>query len=360
VILVDWQMPDVDGVSTVQAIKAILPDVDVPMILMVNSFGRSKLMENNLSLQPDAYLFKPITSSSLFDTLHETVARHNNNQAVLAELSEAVYARINARLLLVEDNSFNQIVAKGLLEQAGAKVDIVDDGKKAVELLRSNSDAYDLILMDVQMPVMDGFTATRLIRDELKLTLPVLAMTAGVTEFEREKCIASGMDDLIAKPIEVEQMLATINRFLVPAQDSTAAKSLVIDNSAYVGQEHNGIFNVDQLMAMMAGKNANIQKTLTLIGNLADSSQKSIEKVRDALQEGRYTDMATMLHTMRGSIGTLGAKHFAEAARELELAIPNKDLAEIEVLFTAVEKELAATLLAARAWLAEQAEKTPL
>lgn len=360
VILVDWQMPDADGISTVQAIKAILPDADVPMILMVNSFGRNKLMENNLSLQPDAYLFKPITSSSLFDTLHETVARHNNNQAVLAELSEAVYSRINARLLLVEDNSFNQIVAKGLLEQAGATVDIVDDGKKAVELLRTNADAYDLILMDVQMPVMDGFTATRLIRDELKLTLPVLAMTAGVTEFEREKCIASGMDDLIAKPIEVEQMLATINRFLVPEQDSTVAKSLVIDNSAPVVLEHNGIFNVDQLMAMMAGKNANIQKTLTLIRNLADSSQKSIEKVRDALQEGRYTDMATMLHTMRGSIGTLGAKRFTEAARELELAIPNKDLAEIEVLFTAVEKELAATLLAARAWLAEQAEKTPL
>ena len=367
VILLDWQMPgvddaDIDGTGIMQAIKAMLPESAMPLIVMINSFGRSKLLESNLSLQPDAYLFKPITSSSLFDTLHETLARHGNNMSALTELSEAIYTRINARLLLVEDNSFNQIVAKGLLEQAGATVDIVDDGKKAVDLLRSKTHAYDLILMDVQMPVMDGFTATRLIRDELKLTLPVLAMTAGVTEFEREKCIASGMDDLIAKPIEVEQMLATINRYLSNNTETSTPPNVSIEKSISndkinpSAQKQNGIFNVDQLLAMVAGKGAQIQKTLTLISNLVASSEKSIEKVRDALQEGRYTDMASLLHTMRGSIGTLGAKRFAEAARELELAIPNKDLAEIEVLFKTVEDELAETLSAARIWLAEQNE----
>ncbi len=355
VILVDWQMPDMDGLRTLQAIKAMLPESVMPLIVMVNSFGRSKLMESNLSLKPDAYLFKPITSSSLFDTLHEALARHNGHVSVLAELSEAIYTRINAHLLLVEDNSFNQIVAKGLLEQAGASVDIVDDGKKAVDLLRTNPDAYDLILMDVQMPVMDGFTATRLIRDELQLTLPVLAMTAGVTEFEREKCIASGMNDLIAKPIEVERMLATINYYLSPQNSATSVAGMfVIDKPTLNALEQDGIFNVEQLFAMVAGNNMQIQKTLSLINNLVDGSQKSIEKVREALQEGRYNDMASSLHTMRGSIGTLGAKRFAEAARELELAIPNKDLAEIEVLFKTVERELTATLSAARNWLSEQ------
>lgn len=355
VILVDWQMPDIDDMSTVQAIKAMLSESAMPLIVMVNSFGRSKLMETNLSLQPDAYLFKPITSSSLFDTLHEALARHSSHVSVLAELSEAVYTRINARLLLVEDNSFNQIVAKGLLEQAGATVDIVDDGKKAVDLLRVNPDAYEIILMDVQMPVMDGFTATRLIRDELQLTLPVLAMTAGVTEFEREKCIASGMNDLIAKPIEVEKMLATINHFLSPNSSSPVTTEQSEANKLRIkATEHDGVFNVDQLLAMVAGKSAQTQKTVNLINNLVESSQKSIEKVREALQEGRYSDMASLLHTMRGSIGTLGAKRFAEAAKELELAIPNKDLAEIEILFKTVERELTATLSAARIWLVER------
>jgi signal transduction histidine kinase/CheY-like chemotaxis protein len=115
------------------------------------------------------------------------------------------------RILLVEDNPINQNVARGILEQARAVVTVADNGQLALELLRSND--YDLVLMDVQMPVMDGFTATQKIRKELQLTLPVIAMTAGVMESEREQCMQAGMDDFIAKPIDVEQMFATLARY---------------------------------------------------------------------------------------------------------------------------------------------------
>jgi len=115
------------------------------------------------------------------------------------------------RILLVEDNPVNQNVARGILEQARAVVAVADNGQLALELLRS--DDYDLVLMDVQMPVMDGFTATQKIRNELGLTLPVIAMTAGVMESEREQCMQAGMDDFIAKPIDVEQMFATLARY---------------------------------------------------------------------------------------------------------------------------------------------------
>ena len=101
-----------------------------------------------------------------------------------------------------------------MLDYAGATIDSVDNGRLAVDLLRTESHRYDLVLMDVQMPEMDGFEATGLIRSELKLTLPVLAMTAGVMASEREQCIASGMNDFIAKPIDVEEMLRTILRHL--------------------------------------------------------------------------------------------------------------------------------------------------
>ncbi|WP_343731581.1 ATP-binding protein [Duganella sp.] len=116
------------------------------------------------------------------------------------------------RLLLVEDHPLNQVVARGMLEHAGASVVVAENGQLALERLREQSSDYDIVLMDVQMPVMDGFEATRRIRVELGLKLPILAMTAGVMQSEQDQCIAAGMDDFIAKPVDVEQMLDTISR----------------------------------------------------------------------------------------------------------------------------------------------------
>jgi PAS domain S-box-containing protein len=116
------------------------------------------------------------------------------------------------RLLLVEDHPLNQVVARGMLEHAGASVDMVENGLEAVDRLRERAADYDIVLMDVQMPVMDGFEATRRVRKELGLKLPILAMTAGVMQSEQEQCIAAGMDDFIAKPVDVEQMLDAISR----------------------------------------------------------------------------------------------------------------------------------------------------
>lgn len=116
------------------------------------------------------------------------------------------------RLLLVEDHPLNQVVARGMLEHAGAEVDLVENGLLAVDRLRERAADYDIVLMDVQMPVMDGYEATRQIRQVLGLKLPVLAMTAGVMKSEQDQCIAAGMDDFIAKPVDVEQMLDAISR----------------------------------------------------------------------------------------------------------------------------------------------------
>jgi len=118
------------------------------------------------------------------------------------------------RLLLVEDHPLNQVVARGMLEYAGASVDVAENGQLAVDRLRAHPTDYDIVLMDVQMPVMDGFAATGAIRQELKLDLPILAMTAGVMQSEQERCIAAGMNDFIAKPIDVEQMLDIISRHI--------------------------------------------------------------------------------------------------------------------------------------------------
>ncbi|RZT10378.1 PAS domain S-box-containing protein [Duganella sp. CF402] len=133
--------------------------------------------------------------------------------AVKSEPADVEAPRLQGlRLLLVEDHPLNQVVACGILEQAGASVEVAENGKLAVDRLRERASDYDMVLMDVQMPVMDGFAATRHARHELSLTLPILAMTAGVMQSEQDQCIAAGMDDFIAKPVDVDQMLDTISR----------------------------------------------------------------------------------------------------------------------------------------------------
>ena len=200
-------------------ISAVRQEFAVPLICMVNAFGRSKLTQEMSAETAPEFLTKPVTASSLFDAVQTVLA-----PAAPAPASPSVPAApgllAGACLLLAEDNLINQAVAKGILEQAGAQVIVASNGEEALALLRTGQ-LFDLVLMDVQMPLMDGYTATRAIRGELQLQLPVLAMTAGVMASEREQCVAAGMDDFIGKPVDVEQMIATIVRHL-PAHRSAA------------------------------------------------------------------------------------------------------------------------------------------
>jgi signal transduction histidine kinase/DNA-binding response OmpR family regulator len=208
VVLVDSLMPGMDGMATMRAIQALSP---VPVICMVNAFGRGKLMQQMAEASVAAFLTKPVTSSSLFDAVQTALAPTLQDSSMPHEPS--LPALDGVRILLVEDNAINQHVARGILEHAGAVVTVADNGQAAIDLLRADA-GYHLVLMDVQMPVMDGFSATRLLRGELGLTLPVIAMTAGVMESERAQCTAAGMDDFIAKPIDVGQMFATLVQYL--------------------------------------------------------------------------------------------------------------------------------------------------
>ncbi|MCY0916332.1 response regulator [Massilia antarctica] len=215
-VLADWHMPGMDGVATMEAIHLLTESSTVPVIIMVNASGRAQLNQENSSATPLMTLIKPITASILFDTVLE--ARGKEHDMLPEPTSTMRDKRLAAHILLVEDNDINQFVATSLLQDAGATVDVVDNGQAAIDLLRAKPKAFDLILMDVQMPIMDGFTATRLIRSELRLTLPILAMTAGVMEDERAQCIAAGMNDFIGKPIDIDQVLVTIVRHLPAKQ----------------------------------------------------------------------------------------------------------------------------------------------
>ncbi len=356
-LLVDWQMPECDGMACLQDVRALDLPVHPPVIMTVNAYGRSRYRREPGLIQPDAYLFKPITSANLFDTLYEVLVRKNTGMASGLDQEKRLPRFNNTRLLLVEDNPFNQIIARELLEQAGALVDVVDNGQEAIDKLRGDAHSsdlqrYALVLMDVQMPIMDGFTATRIIREHMQLRdLPVLAMTAGVTEFEREQCIASGMNDLIAKPIEVEQMLHTISNYL--SADQLLEPGPALSSGAIAGEEKSeGVFNADKLQQLAAGREGQMEKTRLLIGNLLDSAEQQLEKIHDACTARDYESLSRMLHSMRGSLGVIGASRFADVAQRLELALPDTTPEEVADSVAQVETELRKTLARGREWLA--------
>ncbi|MEC5160335.1 MULTISPECIES: response regulator [unclassified Janthinobacterium] len=349
VVLVDWRMPGMDGAATMQAIRTLLPSSAMPVVIMASAFGRGKLLQEQATDDPFVLLTKPVTASSLFDTVHEALTQRGGT-ATERRPTPLMDRRMAARLLLVEDNPINQMVAKGILEHAGATVDVADNGQIALELLRANGAAYDLVLMDVQMPVMDGFSATRLIRQELRLSVPILAMTAGVLEYEREQCIAAGMNDFIGKPIDVEQLLDTILRHLPDSSPEAPPAPM------RAGVERSGVFNVATLLSVSEGKPTHLRDTADLVRRVTDNGADRLAQVRQAWNAGRSEDAVRLLHTMRGVIGTLGAQRFVHVALALEEALSDghAEPAALAALLFSVEQEFAATLSAARAWLNEQ------
>jgi len=234
-VLLDWNMPGLCGRAILRQLRDDARLGGRPVIVMVNAYEQGRMLLVESEQGADGVLLKPVTAARLHEALKAALqeAPHHHAHAVHEPLPAAPVTQEapepirldGAHLLLVEDNPVNQLVARSMLEYAGARITAVDNGRAAIDALRDSVNGgdhhYDLVLMDVQMPEMDGFTATGLIRTELGLTLPVLAMTAGVMESEREQCIASGMNDFIAKPIDVEQMLAVIRRHLQHDRQAT-------------------------------------------------------------------------------------------------------------------------------------------
>lgn len=350
VVLLDWQMPGMDGAQTANAIRAGMRGTGPRIIMMVSALGREQLREDGTIRQPDALLVKPVTSSTLFDTVQECVTASQQPSPAPAgpRQGSAPSPIAGVRILLVEDNAMNQVVAKGILEQNGAQVRIVNNGAEAVDLMRGRPGDVDIILMDVQMPVMDGYTAARHIRQQLALVTPIIAMTAGVLETEKHKCAQAGMDGFVGKPIDVGQLIEAIERHMpAPVMRPVAASTAPAAGD--------GVFDVRQLVAIGRGNPAMLQKLETQIRRTVDEGTLQIASAQAAIQEGRLEDAARVFHTMRGAIGSLGAKRFAAATRDIEADIHNTEGANVSALFAVTAAELEATTRAARAWLAKRA-----
>ena len=217
IVFLDWQMPGMDGIETARAIRD-LGLASPPHLLMVTAYGREEVLKGAEAVGIEEVLIKPVNPSLLFDAAMRALgaamedAPAEDDAAGGAAAAEADLAALKGmKVLLVEDNEFNQQVAMELLADGGVVVEIAENGAVAVDKVKAGG--IDLVLMDMQMPVMDGVTATREIRKLGFDALPIIAMTANAMQADRDKCLEAGMNDHLAKPIDPDEMFATLARW---------------------------------------------------------------------------------------------------------------------------------------------------
>lgn len=357
IFLLDWRMPNIDGLALARSLRGYPACEKAVIILMLDAYAKDEVSESEAVQWVDAVLLKPVTSSQLYDRLHEVLAERHR-PAVVDRSSQALGEdRLDgAHLLLVEDNVLNQIVASGFLEAAGAEVIIAADGQLAVDRLRAEADRFDLVLMDVQMPVLDGISATTIIRKELKLSLPILAMSAGVLDVERESCLKAGMNGFIGKPIDEDYLIRTIRTHLghlgvTPTQNGDQSYRALDAAVAASNLPSREVVNFDHLQPLLEASPESRESILSAVASMVDKGDAPLDDAYNHWRDGRVESAAKLIHTLRGAVGTLGGTGFSELALNLEKSLPASSETELQPLWDYVQSEHRRVLEAARDWL---------
>ena len=340
-VVLDWRMPEMDGVEAARKIREMAGLSKMPKILLISSYTQNEILKHVEDNLFDYILAKPFQQGELFNAVMKILENSEGREkriAATALFNPDLIAKISgAYLLLVEDNEINQQVARDLLDKAGVTVAIAENGEQAIARLWKEK--FDGVLMDMQMPVMDGITATREIRKNPRLAdLPIIAMTANVMTSDRERCLIAGMNDYIAKPIDPNQMLATIAKWVTPAQPAAlppAYGSEVAPSSEYLPNLP-GVRVAEGMRRMgdsVAGYCAILEK-------FRNSQQSTLAEIRSAIASNDWGKAERLVHTLKGLLGTLGADKIKNKAAELDSAIRGRVNARIDSLLPAVDSEL--------------------
>jgi two-component system, sensor histidine kinase and response regulator len=311
-ILLDAQMPEVDGFALAEYIKRH-PDWKTATVMMLSSAGQRGDALRCRELGVAAYLTKPVRQAELLDAILTALGTRSRGDARAALVTRHSLRenRNRLRILLAEDNAVNQLVALRLLEKYGHAVVVAANGKKALEAL--GKETYDLVLMDIQMPEMDGWEATRVIRDEERESgrhIPILAMTAHAMKGDEEKCIGAGMDGYLTKPIRTAELLAALDRIsshktdsevVLKSSSSTNSSGPVIDLAATLERLDGDRNLFDELIEVFRGECPGI-----------------MEEIRRALVLQDKKRVERGAHTLKGSSSNVGAVAASEVAAEIE------------------------------------------
>ncbi len=334
IVISDMQMPEMDGESLGKSIKAD-PEISDTILVMMTSLGRRGDAKRFKTIGFSAYLTKPVKQSQLFDCLatviNASISEPGAREAALVTrhtISEA--RRLKVRILLVEDNRTNQQVAQGILGKMGFRTDIANNGSEAIRALETT--AYDLVFMDVQMPVMDGFEATAAIRSGKTAIadprIPIIAMTAHAMKGDRERCLAAGMDDYLSKPLDPRAVAAALDKWLAHKNAQAIAAPPAAD--AYQVFDRRGF--ADRLMNDPA-----------LVGEITqgflEDMPGQIKKLQGYVAAGDGGGAGEQAHSIKGAAANVGGLALSAAALAIERAARTGSLAELPQLLVEVQRQ---------------------
>ena len=348
-VLMDWKMPGMNGFEVSRRIKNHSHLTKIPTIILVTAYGREEIMREADQVGLEGFLIKPVSASVLFDTIMQAFGKEIPETSRIAQRkeqrAEALRHIQGAQVLLVEDNEINQEVARELLEGIGLPVTIAANGEEAVKAVKEKD--FEAVLMDVQMPMMDGYQATKKIRKwELKRKesstfsdrlaeitdqepIPIIAMTAHAMAGDREKCLEAGMNDYVSKPIDPEKLFSALIRLIKPGQ--RAIPDYLLARTAEEYQEDESLplsglpgISVKSGLARVGGNRMLYRK---LLSKFRRNYEPIADDIRNAVEKDDSETATRMAHTVKGLAGNLGAQDLHRAALNLEAAL-RKDATE--------------------------------
>ncbi len=318
VVFMDWRLPEMDGIEATRHIRSDRSLRHQPAVVMISAFSAEHVTEEAREAGIDSFMSKPVNRSMVVDTLVGIFAADGG--AASGPVGEQEYNLGGMRILLAEDNKINQQIAVELLEGAGASVVVANNGREAVDLvLAADPPPYDVVLMDLQMPVLDGYGATRLLRAEARLDrLPIIAMTAHALVEERQRCLDAGMSAHIAKPIDPDSLFQTLGRWK-PVGRSAAPPPLreAAGHDSGLLPAIPGI-DIEAGLARMAG---NRRLYRSLLGQFAARHAGDAVSIRRAVGFGDRKAARAAAHLVKGVAANLGADAAAAAAAAVEQAV---------------------------------------
>ena len=330
-VMLDWMLPGMNGLEAAERIRTRAETRALP-IIVISSYAGKEEEARCAELGVNVFLRKPVTASSLFDAIVESqgVREHSKRRGLDGPFEREFEG---AQALLAEDNEANQMVATELLGRLGIALDVARNGREAIAMAEAAPTKYEAILMDMQMPELDGLAATRALRADPRFTtVPIIAMTANAMKVDLDACLAAGMNDHITKPIDRKALLATLRRWLkarpaVPSpavamqapQHVPASPAASVANTATAGEEAPALEGIDVsgTLRRLGVDRASLERMLL---RFADGQREIVEALRTAVVTGDGATATRHAHSIAGAAGNLGADALRSAAKALEQA----------------------------------------
>jgi two-component system sensor histidine kinase/response regulator len=339
IAIIDMQMPEMDGIQLGALIKNDHA-LSATRLVMLTSQGTRGDAEMFNQAGFDGYLNKPVDQTVLYNTLLRVAGIQHPQQSLITYYNAHQHTQFDARILIVEDNPTNQLVAQCILEEFGIQADITANGEEAIKALETLP--YDLVFMDCQMPVLDGYDATKHIRSTqsnvLDSAIPIIAMTANAMQGDREKCIRVGMSDFISKPVESSKVLQVLQQWLPEHKKNDAEAEVIIEPVKEIAEKTSDvIFDAKAMSQRLMNNQVLIRK---VIETFSRDMKLQIQLLKTAITEEDFVTAAAQGHKIKGAAANVSAIALSGLALLIEDASKAEELNKLHKIIPEIESQL--------------------